>query len=64
MGMDENISLDLRELCDTVREMRNAQRRYFRTRNDVDLRMAKHYERKVDALIAEHDSQALFRDSQ
>ena len=40
----------------TVREMRNKQREYFRTRNQSTLTEAKQAEREVDAILDEIDN--------
>lgn len=44
-----------RQLAEAVREMRDAQREYFRTRTGGALDRAKRAERAVDAMLAEAD---------
>ena len=41
---------------DTVKDMRAAQREYFRTRDFTALGISKELERKVDKLIEQHES--------
>ena len=40
------------ELADLVRQMRDAQKAYFRTRNTFDLAISKDIERRVDRAVA------------
>jgi hypothetical protein len=48
------------EFKDLVRQMRNAQQRYFHTRTQQDLRYAKDYERRVDLELNTDQSAGLF----
>jgi hypothetical protein len=44
---------ELREFARLVRNLRNMQQRYFRSREQTDLRICKDLERRVDEKVAE-----------
>lgn len=48
------------EFVETVRQMRNAQSRYFDTRDKSDLEKSRALERKVDAIIEIYSTPRLF----
>jgi hypothetical protein len=43
--------IDVRNFVDLVTSMRDAQKKYFRTRGNAELHTAKDYERRVDQAI-------------
>lgn len=45
---------ELIKILHATERMRNAQKRYFKTRNDIDLQEAKTSEREVDRLIKDY----------
>lgn len=46
----------MNEFIELVRQMREAQKEYFRTRDRQVLQRSKALEKRVDALIAEYDN--------
>ena len=49
-------SLIMKDFITTVKDMREAQKEYFRTRDRQVLQRSKALEKRVDAFIAEYDN--------
>lgn len=56
--------MDIREFTTLVRQMRDVQKEYFRTRDKRILACSKELERRVDKAIEEADQPTLFGDAE
>jgi hypothetical protein len=53
MVLDNNAVIGLQDFVNLVEKMRNAQKRYFRNRQNADLEESKRLERMIDNYISE-----------